>query len=39
VDIASQFVDLIAHQQGFQANSKTIQTVSQMLQTLMQLNT
>ena len=39
VDISSQFVDLIAHQQGFQANSKTIQTASQMLQSLMQLNT
>jgi flagellar hook protein FlgE len=38
VDIASQFVDLIAHQQGFQANSKVIQTASQMLQTLMQMN-
>jgi flagellar hook protein FlgE len=37
VDIASQFVDLIAHQQGFQANSKTIQTADQMLQGLMQI--
>ncbi len=37
VDIASQFVDLIAHQQGFQANSKTIQTASQMVTTLMQI--
>lgn len=37
VDISSQFVDLIAHQQGFQANSKTIQTADQMLQTLMQI--
>ena len=37
VDISSQFVDLIAHQQGFQANSKTIQTADQMLQSLMQI--
>jgi flagellar hook protein FlgE len=39
VDISSQFVDLIAHQQGFQANSKTIQTADQMLQDLMQIQT
>jgi flagellar hook protein FlgE len=39
VDISSQFVDLIAHQQGFQANSKTIQTANQMLSDLMQLQT
>lgn len=32
VDIASQFVDLIAHQRAFQANSKTITTADQMLQ-------
>jgi flagellar hook protein FlgE len=32
VDIASQFVDLIAHQRSFQANSKTITTADQMLQ-------
>ncbi len=37
VDISSQFVDLIAHQQGYQANSKTIQTADQMLQSLMQV--
>jgi flagellar hook protein FlgE len=39
VDISSQFVDLIAHQQGFQANSKTIQTANQMLSDLMQIQT
>jgi flagellar hook protein FlgE len=32
VDIAGQFVDLIAHQRSFQANSKTITTADQMLQ-------
>ncbi|MEO8875811.1 MAG: flagellar hook protein FlgE [Polyangiaceae bacterium] len=32
VDIATQFVDLIAHQRSFQANSKTITTADQMLQ-------
>lgn len=37
VDIASQFVDLIAHQRGFQASSKTITTADQMLQDLMQI--
>jgi len=37
VDIASQFVDLIAHQRAFQADSKTITTADQMLQDLMQL--
>ncbi len=35
VDIAEQFVDLIAHQRSFQANSKTITTADQMLQELM----
>ncbi|HXN30704.1 MAG TPA: flagellar hook protein FlgE [Polyangiaceae bacterium] len=37
VDIAAQFVDLIAHQRAFQASSKTITTADQMLQDLMQL--
>jgi flagellar hook protein FlgE len=37
VDIASQFVDLIAHQRSFQADSKTITTADQMLQDLMQM--
>jgi len=37
VDIAAQFVDLIAHQRSFQASSKTITTADQMLQDLMQL--
>ena len=37
VDISQQFVDLIAHQQGFQANSKTIQTADQMLTSLLQI--
>ncbi len=35
VDIAEQFVDLIAHQRAFQANSKTITTADEMLQALM----
>jgi flagellar hook protein FlgE len=37
VDIAAQFVDLIAHQRAFQANSKTITTADQMLQELMMI--
>src|SRR5215471_18395716 len=34
VDLAQQFVDLIAHQRAFQANSKTITTADEMLQEL-----
>ncbi|MBX3206249.1 MAG: flagellar hook protein FlgE [Labilithrix sp.] len=37
VDIAEQFVSLIAHQRAFQANSKTITTADQMLQEMMAL--
>lgn len=37
VDISQQFVDLIAHQRSFQANSKTITTVDEMLQTIVNL--
>jgi flagellar hook protein FlgE len=37
VDITQQFVDLIAHQRAFQANSKTITTADQLLQELMTL--
>ncbi|MBX3196765.1 MAG: flagellar hook protein FlgE [Labilithrix sp.] len=37
VDIAEQFVSLIAHQRAFQANSKTITTADQMLQEMMHL--
>ena len=37
VDIAQQFVDLIAHQRAFQANSKTITTADQMLQELINI--
>jgi flagellar hook protein FlgE len=37
VDISTQFVDLIAHQASFQADSKTITTADQMLQSLMQM--
>lgn len=37
VDIAGQFVDLIAHQRSFQANSKTITTADEMLQELVNL--
>lgn len=38
VDVSEQFVDLIAHQRAFQANSKTITTADQMLQEIMNLN-
>ncbi len=37
VDIATQFVGLIQHQRAFEANSKTIQTADQMLQSMMQV--
>lgn len=37
VDIATQFVDLIAHQRAFQADSKTITTADDMLQSLLQV--
>ncbi|MET0595697.1 MAG: flagellar hook protein FlgE [Polyangiaceae bacterium] len=37
VDLAAQFVDLIAHQRSFEANSKTIATADEMLQSLQQL--
>ncbi len=37
VDIAGQFVDLIAHQRSFQANSKTITTADQMLEEVVNL--
>ncbi|MEO8800741.1 MAG: flagellar hook protein FlgE [Polyangiaceae bacterium] len=37
VDIAEQFVELIAHQRSFQANSKTITTADQMLQDVIQM--
>jgi len=37
VDLAEQFVGLIAHQRAFQANSKTITTADQMLQELVNL--
>jgi flagellar hook protein FlgE len=37
VDITQQFVELIAHQRAFQANSKTITTADQMLQDLMHI--
>jgi flagellar hook protein FlgE len=37
VDIATQFTDLIAHQTGFEASSKTITTADQMLQDLISM--
>ncbi len=37
VDISQQFVDMIAHQRSFQANSKTITTADEMLQELVNL--
>jgi len=38
VEVTEQFVELIAHQRSFQANSKTITTADQMLQELMNIN-
>jgi flagellar hook protein FlgE len=37
VDLAQQFVDLIAHQRSFEANSKTIAAADEMLQSLQNL--
>jgi flagellar hook protein FlgE len=37
VDLAKQFVDLIAHQRAFQADSKTITTADEMLQELVNI--
>lgn len=37
VDVAQQFVDLIAHQRAFQGNSKTITTADEMLQEIVNL--
>ena len=37
VDLATEFVRMIAAQRGFQANSKTINTADQLLQELIQL--
>lgn len=37
VDIAGQFVEMIAHQRAFQANSKTITTANDMLQEVVNL--
>lgn len=37
VDLGKEFVDLIAYQRGFQANSKIITTADEMLQETMQL--
>lgn len=37
VDLASEMVDMIVTQRGFQSNSKTIQTADQMLQELLTL--
>jgi flagellar hook protein FlgE len=37
VDVSTQFVDLIAHQSSFQADSKVITTADQMLQALIQM--
>jgi flagellar hook protein FlgE len=37
VDLATQFVDLIAHQRAFSANSKTITTADEMLQEVVNL--
>jgi flagellar hook protein FlgE len=38
VDMATQFTDLIVYQQGYEANSKVLTTISQMDQTLLQIN-
>jgi len=37
VDISEEFVSLITNQRGFQANSKTITTVDDMMQTVIQM--
>ncbi len=37
VDVTAQFVELISHQRGFQANSKTITVADQMQETIQQL--
>jgi flagellar hook protein FlgE len=37
VDIAEEFVNMITNQRGFQANSKTITTVDDMMQTVIQM--
>jgi flagellar hook protein FlgE len=37
VDMASEFVDMIVTQRGFQANSRTIQTADQLLQEVLTL--
>lgn len=37
VDLASEFVNMIVAERGYQANAKTIQTADQMLQTLINL--
>lgn len=37
VDLAAEFTDMIVTQRGFQANSKTITTSDEMLQSLLQL--
>ncbi|MBU2455128.1 MAG: flagellar hook-basal body complex protein [Proteobacteria bacterium] len=37
VDISEEFVSLITQQRGFQANSKTITTVDDMMQTVIQM--
>jgi len=37
VDISEEFVSLITNQRGFQANSKTITTVDEMMQTVLQM--
>jgi len=37
VDIAEEFVSMITNQRGFQANSKTVTTVDDMMQTVIQM--
>lgn len=37
VDLATQFIDLIKYQRGYQANSKVIQTASEMITTTIQV--
>ena len=37
VDISEEFVNMITNQRGFQANSKTITTVDDMMQTVIQM--
>jgi flagellar hook protein FlgE len=38
VDLAKEFTNLIVYQRGYQANSKVITTLDQVMQTLLAIN-